>query len=85
MRVVTKLVRTDFTVARIEVDGDHLVMMNRSDDPMPVKAYVEAADIGAFIKAGFNKEVIVWLLKLVPDAVKRLRMRDAAEREEGTA
>ncbi len=75
MRVVTKLVKTEFTVHSIGVDGERLLMTNSPQDPMPVKAYVEPEDVAAFLKAGLKPQIITYLLR-VPLLLRRRRTHE---------
>lgn len=64
MRVVTKLMKSEFRVGTIEVDGGRLLIRNSPEDPMPVKVYLEDEDAIRIVRAGINGPVLRWTLRL---------------------
>lgn len=64
MRVVTKLMKSEFRLATLEVDRELLLVRNSPDDSMPVKVYLDAEDAKAFVRAGMNGPVLRWALRL---------------------
>ena len=64
MRVVTRLVRTEFFIDKLYVD-DHgqLVMENSEDEKMRVRAYMDASDVIAAVKKGLRLDVIKFVAK----------------------
>lgn len=64
MRIVTKLVKTDFFIDKLYVDEHkQLVMENSEDDKMRVRAHIDAADVVAVIKKGLSLDVIRFVAK----------------------
>ena len=64
MRVVTKLVKTDFFIDKIYVDEHgQLVMENSQDEKMRVRAYLDASDVVAAFKKGLSLDVIKFVAK----------------------
>lgn len=64
MRVVTKLVKTDFFIDKIYVDEQgHLVMENSEDEKMRVRVYMDASDVVAAVKKGLSLDVIKFVAK----------------------
>lgn len=63
MRVVTKLVKTDFVIDKLYVDDGQLVMENAEDEKMRVRAYMDASDVVAAIKNGLSLDVIKFVAK----------------------
>lgn len=64
MRVITKLMRSEFRVATLEVDRGMLLIRNSPEDPMPVKVYLDTADARRIVLAGLNGPVLWWTLRL---------------------
>ena len=64
MRVVTRLVKTDFFIDKLYVDEHgQLVMENSEDEKMRVRAYMDASDVVAAIKKGLSLDVIRFVAK----------------------
>lgn len=73
MRIVTKLVKTEFVIDRLYVDEDGLLVMeNAEDEKMRVRAYMDSADIVSTIKSGLNVDVIKFIVG-APLAARRAR------------
>ena len=73
MRVVTKLVKTDFFIDKLYVDEHgQLVIENSSDEKMRVRAYMDASDVMAAIKGGLSLDVIKFVAK-APLAARRTK------------
>ena len=62
MRIVTKLVKTDFFIDKLYIDDDgQLVMENSEDEKMRVRAYLDASDVIAAFKNGLSLDVIKFI------------------------
>ena len=74
MRVVTKLVKTDFFIDKLYVDEHgQLVMENSEDEKMRVRAYMDASDVIAAIKKGLSLDVIKFVAKALLTARRTRR------------
>ena len=64
MRVVTRLVKTEFFIDKLYVDEHgQLVMENSEDEKMRVRAYMDASDVIAAIKNGLSLDVIKFVAR----------------------
>lgn len=64
MRVVTKIMKSEFRVETLEVDQGRLLIRNSPEDPMPVKVYMDSEDAKRIVRAGLNGPVLRWTLRL---------------------
>ena len=64
MRIVTRLVKTDFFIDKLYVDEHgQLVVENSEDEKMRVRAYLDASDVAAAAKNGLRLDVIKFVAK----------------------
>lgn len=74
MRVVTRLVRTEFFIDKLYVDEHgQLVMENSEDEKMRVRAYMDASDVIAAVKKGLRLDVIKFVAKAPLTARRKQR------------
>lgn len=64
MRVVTKLMKSEFRVETLAVDSGRLLIRNSPEDPMPVKVYLDDGDAIRIVRAGINGPVLLWTLRI---------------------
>lgn len=65
MRVVTRLARMEFAIGGLRPEGDDLVITSGGDNrAMKVKAYIEPADVIAFIRVAVRPAVLGYLFRL---------------------
>lgn len=83
MRIVTKLMKTEFRVARLTVEDGLLLIRNSEEDSMPVKAYVDIDDVKSIVRAGFNSKVLLWLLRLPWQLIKGIWTKKTEKTSEG--
>jgi hypothetical protein len=63
MKVASKLVNMDFSIARIERKGEYLIIHSDPEkSSIPAKVRMDAVDLWSFVKAAFNWPVISYLL-----------------------
>lgn len=64
MKVVSKLVKMDFVIGKIERKDQYLIIHSHPDSTMPAKVRMDAVDIWSFARAMLNWPVIMYLLSL---------------------
>jgi hypothetical protein len=64
MQVVSKLVRMDFKVGKIERDGERLVITSDPEASMPARVYLTTDDVKGMIGAALNWSVLSYFVML---------------------
>lgn len=81
MKVVSKLVKMDFSVGKIERKDEYLIIHSDPDkSTVPTKVRMSAEDIVAFMRAGLSWPVIKYML-LLPFNYRKWRSAPAATAE----
>ncbi len=77
MQVVSKLVKMEFRIGRIERDGDQLVILSDPNQALKSKVYLSVDDVAGVLRAALTLPVITFLLKLPYLYIKARRTKPA--------
>ncbi len=80
MQVISKLVKMNFKIAKLERDGDHLVITSDPTKSMLAKVYLAPDDLVDVLKWLFHWGVLSYLVTL-PVLLWRSKRTAAAEKK----